>query len=60
MLTEKQIRAIAIQETCLLEDYKKANNYMGVKIQEAKIELLDKILEIPKKEDDIDVQKIYG
>lgn len=60
MITEKQIRAIAIQETCLLEDYKKANNYIGIKVQEAKIELLDIILEIPKKEDDIDVQKIYG
>ena len=60
MITEKQIRAIAIQETCLLEDYKKANNYIGIKVQEAKIELLDIILEIPKKEDDKEVQKIYG
>ena len=46
MLSKKEISNIAIQEGCLLEDYKRANNYIGIKIQEGKIEILDRILEI--------------
>lgn len=44
MLSEKDLINIAIQEGCLLEDYKKANNYVGIKIQQAKIDLLDSII----------------
>ena len=44
MLSEKRLVDIAIQEGCLLEDYKNANNFVGIKIQQAKIDLLDRII----------------
>ncbi len=60
MLSEKDLVNIAIQEGCLLEDYKKANNYVGIKIQQAKIDLLDSIIlskDKPNEYVDIEDQK---
>ena len=48
MLSKNDIIKIAIDESLLLEDFKNANNYVGIKIQEGKIEILDLILEIEK------------
>lgn len=46
MLSEKRVAVLAVQETALLEDYRRNNNYIGQKVQEGKIEILDQILEI--------------
>ncbi len=46
MLSEKQIGKMVIDENVLLKDYENNNNWIGIKIQKAKIKLLDEILEI--------------
>lgn len=49
MKSEKDIRYMALDETCLLKDFEAANNYIGVKIQKRVIEVLDDLLEIEVK-----------
>ena len=46
MMSEEQVSKMTIDENILLKDYENNNNWIGIKIQKAKIELLDKILEI--------------
>lgn len=46
MLSEKEIKTMVIHESCLLTDYERNDNYIGIQVQKAKIELLDIILEI--------------